>query len=216
MKEMLHMNVGVRPAREDDDAPLAQLDASAWPPELQVVPPRPAHEAFFGGGRLVEDVLVGTVRGDVAGYAHLVRHLPVAANSHVLHLNALVVDPANRGLGLGSALLTAAIVEAQRRGVRKLGLRVLSTNTTAHALYVHAALTERSSLGERRHDRRDHVPLVCANLDAQGVVDVLGRDDLQRSLGRHAGQAGRTRRPSQGNRGPADGGRGTVSAAGPR
>jgi ribosomal protein S18 acetylase RimI-like enzyme len=146
MKDPLHENVGVRPAQEDDDAPLAQLDASAWPPELQVVPPRPAHEAFFGGGRLVEDVLVATVGGDVAGYAHLSRHLPVAANAHVLHLNALVVDPAHRGLGVGSTLLRAALGEAQRRGVRKLGLRVLSTNTTAHALYVRAGFEEEGRL----------------------------------------------------------------------
>jgi ribosomal protein S18 acetylase RimI-like enzyme len=148
MKELLHIVVRVRPAQADDDAPLAQLDASAWPPELQVVPPRPAHDAFFGGRRLVDDVLVATAGDDVVGYAHLARHLPVPANAHVLHLNALVVDPARRGLGLGSALLRAALGEAQRRGVRKLGLRVLSTNTTAHALYVRAGFVEEGRLRE--------------------------------------------------------------------
>lgn len=124
------------------------MDASAWPLELQVVPPRPAHEAFFGGRRLVEDVLVATAGGDVAGYAHLARHLPVSANAHVLHLNALVVEPAHRGLGLGSALLHAALVEAQRRGVRKLGLRVLSTNAAAYALYGRAGFEEEGRLRE--------------------------------------------------------------------
>jgi ribosomal protein S18 acetylase RimI-like enzyme len=85
--------------------------------------------------------------GDVLlGYARLGRHMPIEANAHVLHLDALAVSPAARGRRVGSALLDAAVAEARRRGARKLGLRALSTNGHAIALYLRHGFAEEGRL----------------------------------------------------------------------
>jgi ribosomal protein S18 acetylase RimI-like enzyme len=95
------VSVHTRPATLDDDRALAVLDAQAWPPELWVVPPQDAGEPFFGPRREPPDVIVATLDGAVVGYARIGRHLAIAANDHVLHLEALAVSPAARGQGAG-------------------------------------------------------------------------------------------------------------------
>lgn len=130
-EETLH----IRTASPTDGKALAWLDASAWAPEVQVVPPNDADAPFFDGRRGPEDVIVAVDGDSIAGYAHLARHIRIPKNDHVLHLNALVVAPGQRGRGLSHHLVDAAIEEARRRGARKLGLRALSTNTVAVDLY---------------------------------------------------------------------------------
>jgi ribosomal protein S18 acetylase RimI-like enzyme len=125
----------IRPAIIDDDRALAELDAAAWPLELQVTPPRPATDPFFAGRRDVDDVIVAEKDAGVVGYAHIVRHMPIAANAHVLHLNSLAISPSARGLGLAHQLVEATIAEARHRGARKLGLRALSNNPRAIHIY---------------------------------------------------------------------------------
>lgn len=112
------------------------MNAIGWPAEVQVVPPAGADAPFFTDRRQPADVIVSVdPDGDLSGYVHLARHLDIAKNSHVLHVNALVVAPASRGKGISHLLIDAAVAEAEARGVRKLGLRALSTNTVAVALY---------------------------------------------------------------------------------
>lgn len=84
--------------------------------------------------------------GTVLGYARLARHLRIDANAHVLHLDAVAVAPESTGQGAGRALIRAAIAEARRRGARKLGLRALSTNGRAIALYEAAGFVEEGRL----------------------------------------------------------------------
>ena len=129
------MTIEVRAAAVSDDRALAELDAQSWPRELQVVPPNDATSPFFGERRLVQDVLVAVDDGAVLGYARLGRNIPIPANAHVLHLNAVAVSPDARGRGIGTLLVAATIDEARRRGARKLGLRALSINTRAIRLY---------------------------------------------------------------------------------
>ena len=148
MPEALASRLDIRSATPADDRPLAELDALAWPVELQVVPPRPADQPFFSDHRRPEDVVVAELGGAVVGYTHLARHLPVPANAHVLHVNALAVSPAARGHGVGGRLIDAGIAEARRRGVAKLGLRALSTNGRAIALYERAGFVEEGRLHE--------------------------------------------------------------------
>lgn len=142
------MNVHTRPATLDDDRALAVLDAQAWPPELRVVPPQDADEPFFGPRREPHDVIVAALNGAVVGYARLGRHLAIAANDHVLHLEALAVSPDARGQGVGSVLIDVAIAEAFSRGARKLGLRALSTNASAIRLYQRAGFREEGRLSD--------------------------------------------------------------------
>ena len=118
------------PGIRDEDRWMSALE-HAWPPELQVGLPG---GAFFTNRR-PEDVLVAERDGRIIGMAHLAPHSSMAVNAHVLHLNAIVVDPEVRGAGIGGLLVSAAIVEARHRGKRKLGLRVLGHNDRAIRLY---------------------------------------------------------------------------------
>jgi ribosomal protein S18 acetylase RimI-like enzyme len=142
------VGVETRKATHEDDRALARLDAQAWPRELWVVPPQDASQPFFGPRRAPEDVIVATVDRVVVGYARLGRHLPVPANDHVLHLQALAVATGARRSGIGSQLVEATIDEARRRGARKLGLRVLSTNSRAIRLYERYGFREEARLKE--------------------------------------------------------------------
>jgi ribosomal protein S18 acetylase RimI-like enzyme len=127
--------VPIRVSRPSDDRALADLDWTAWPLALQVAPPSPPEDPFFSAHRQPEDVLVAEEDDEVHGYVRLGRHLRLPINDHVLHLDALAVEPGMRGRGFGTALVDAAVTEARRRGARKLGLRALSTNTGAIRLY---------------------------------------------------------------------------------
>jgi ribosomal protein S18 acetylase RimI-like enzyme len=142
------VRIETRNATREDDRALAVLDAEAWPLELRVVPPQDASQPFFGPRRAPEDVIVATIDSVVVGYARLGRHLPVEANDHVLHLQALAVAEDARGSGIGSQLVEATIGEARRRGARKLGLRVLSTNSRAIRLYERHGFREEARLEE--------------------------------------------------------------------
>ena len=111
---MRQTGLRIRTATLSDDAELARLDASAWSPEVEVVPPNSSTTPFFTGFRPPHDVIVACEDHSIAGYAHLARHIPIPKNKHVLHLNALVVAPHQRGRGISHQLVDAAIDEARQ------------------------------------------------------------------------------------------------------
>ena len=53
----------------------------------------------------------------------------------MLEIQGLAVHPSFQRRGLARALISAAVEEARRRGVRQLRLRVLGPNAAARALY---------------------------------------------------------------------------------
>ena len=53
-------------------------------------------------------------------------------------INGLAVDPSAQRQGIARTLIDGAIAQARRDGVRRLRLRVLSTNPGARALYARA------------------------------------------------------------------------------
>jgi ribosomal protein S18 acetylase RimI-like enzyme len=138
--------VHLRLSAEDDERQLAELDAASWPLQLQVAPPQDASQAFFTTWRPARDVLVAGLNGSIAGYVRLGRHMGIPSNDHVLNIDALVVSPDSRGQGIGAALIVAAIAEARRRSVAKLGLRALSNNPNAIHLYERHGFTEKARL----------------------------------------------------------------------
>ena len=144
---MRQTGMRIRTATLADDAELALLDASAWSPEVEVVPPNSPTAPFFTDFRPPQDVIVACEGHSIAGYAHLARHIPIPKNKHVLHLNALVVAPHQRGRGISHQLVDAAIDEARQRGAQKLGLRALSTNTVAVDLYLQHGFIIEGQLG---------------------------------------------------------------------
>jgi ribosomal protein S18 acetylase RimI-like enzyme len=125
----------IRPARADDADALRALDAETWSPLASPGPPPAAGRPFFGAGLEPGDVLVAETDGAVAGYAALGTPTPLESNRHVAYLRGLAVLPAQRGRGVGRALVEAAAAAAAARGARRLTLRVLAPNTAARALY---------------------------------------------------------------------------------
>jgi ribosomal protein S18 acetylase RimI-like enzyme len=129
--------IETRPATPADEEALAALDLATWTWQTSPAPrPEPGSGwTFFDERTSPEDVIVGVVAGEVAGYVKLGRTTPLAASDHVLMVNGLAVDPARRRLGVGRALMEAAVAEARARGVRRLTLRVLGPNEAARSLY---------------------------------------------------------------------------------
>ena len=58
------------------------------------------------------------------------------------HINNLAVRPELRGQGLGSQMLEAIVVEAQRLGAESLTLEVRRSNIAAQRLYLRAGFQE--------------------------------------------------------------------------
>jgi ribosomal protein S18 acetylase RimI-like enzyme len=144
--------VTIRVSNEHDAEQLAALDAASWPRQLQVMPPQRADEPFFTAWREPRDVIVAD-HGGIVGYIRLGRHMKIAANEHVLHIESVVVATQARGQGIGGLLVDAGIEEARRRGVAKLGLRVLSNNPGALRLYRRRGFEEEGRLmSELRRD----------------------------------------------------------------
>jgi ribosomal protein S18 acetylase RimI-like enzyme len=125
----------IRVSTADDEAALAALAKSTWSPDTSPAPPPDPDRQFFNPRTKPEDVLVADDGGTVVGYVILYQPLPVPSHSHALEINGLGVDPARKGHGIGRRLVQAAQEEAQRRGARKVSLRVLSPNVSARRLY---------------------------------------------------------------------------------
>jgi putative acetyltransferase len=77
--------------------------------------------------------LVAVQAGRVIGQLSIQRE-PGPVNRHVASLG-VAVAPDRRGLGVGSALMAAAIDWARTMGVEKLALSVYPENVRAHGLY---------------------------------------------------------------------------------
>jgi ribosomal protein S18 acetylase RimI-like enzyme len=131
--------VRIRPARQDDQAALADIDRISWtaqsgfPSVIQAaaVPDMP----FFNPANPPQAHLVAELDGVIAGYVRLKPPTPLPENAHVIHVSGIAVHPAARRRGVAAALLTAAEPFAVACGGTKLSLRVLSTNGPAIRLY---------------------------------------------------------------------------------
>ncbi|MBN1092570.1 GNAT family N-acetyltransferase [Blastococcus sp. TML/M2B] len=139
--------LSIRPAVTADGPRLVELDRATWSPENAVAPLRDDAADFFER-RPPDDVLVAEDDGAVVGYTQFGRPTPLASNEHVLHIQGLAVAPSARRQGVARQLLEAAAAEAARRGIRKLGLRVLGGNTAARTLYESAGFVVEGVLRE--------------------------------------------------------------------
>ncbi|MCX3060078.1 GNAT family N-acetyltransferase [Streptomyces beihaiensis] len=125
----------IRSAVPDDGETLRRIDRETWSTLHAVKPPGPAHEPFFDERNTPDAYLVAETDGSVVGYIRLVPPTPLVSNGHVRQIQGLAVARAARGLGLGRALVRAAIAEAGRQGARRITLRVLGHNAPARRLY---------------------------------------------------------------------------------
>jgi ribosomal protein S18 acetylase RimI-like enzyme len=130
--------VRVRPARLADQAVLTELDEIAWSAESgfpSVMVPGTRDGAFFNADNPPEAHLVAELDGTVIGYIKLKPPTRLIENAHVVQVQGLAVHPAARRHGAAASLLDAAEKQLRERGIRKLSLRVLSTNEAAIRLY---------------------------------------------------------------------------------
>jgi RimJ/RimL family protein N-acetyltransferase len=126
--------VEVRAATAADEEALASLDRAAWTP-FSSPGPLDEDEPFFNDRNPQDGVLVAIVDGEIAGYVRIQPSSRFRSSDHVLSVNGIAVDPARQGQGVGRALIDGAIMEARRRGARRLTLRVFSPNERARRLY---------------------------------------------------------------------------------
>jgi ribosomal protein S18 acetylase RimI-like enzyme len=118
---------------------------------------------------------------DIVGYA-AVRPLPEWSD-HVGELR-LVVDPAHRRAGVGSALARHALIEAVRAGRRKLVVELAADQENALSMFSSLGFTGEALLRDHIRDRNgklhDLVMLahfvdgMWAGMDAIGLSDELG------------------------------------------
>jgi ribosomal protein S18 acetylase RimI-like enzyme len=127
-------DVSTRPARAVDDAELHRIDVATCTTETSPAPPPDPGREFFDHADPA-DTLVAEIDGEIAGWARLGPFYDIPASRHVLEVRGFAVDPAWQRRGTGRALLDAVVVEARRRGARKLMLRVLGSNARARRLY---------------------------------------------------------------------------------
>lgn len=127
----------VRPGQPADDAALSALDRRAWssqsgfPSTFRTGDPSP----FFSEADPPTVHLVAELDGRVVGYLRFRPPTDLPENAHVLAVHGLAVAQDARGRGVATALLRELARVAEERGVRKLTLRVLSTNRSARRLY---------------------------------------------------------------------------------
>ena len=132
------IEVRIRPARLADQAALTELEAAAWSPESGFPSTMAADlrdATFFGTGNPPEAHLVAELDGSVVGYIRLKPPTRLPENAHVMQVQGIAVHPDARRHGAAGSLLDVAAEQLRDRGIRKLTLRVLSTNRAAIRLY---------------------------------------------------------------------------------
>ncbi|GAA2354469.1 hypothetical protein Cme02nite_47510 [Catellatospora methionotrophica] len=126
----------VRPAAADDDAALLTLDDAAWTTGSGLASTRSEDRtAYFSERRRPETHLVAVLGGELVGSVSTHPASPFPEGAHVFGVWNLIVAEHARRVGVASALLAAAETRAVAQGARKIGLRVLATNTGATRLY---------------------------------------------------------------------------------
>jgi ribosomal protein S18 acetylase RimI-like enzyme len=125
----------VRPDRREDEEALLAIDRATISPDVTPASPDDPARVFWKREEDPANTLVAEVDGAVAGYVKLRQATELESSRHVLHVAGLAVDPAHQGEGIGRDLMESAVEAAERRGARRLTLRVLGPNKRAQKLY---------------------------------------------------------------------------------
>ena len=119
-----------------DQAALTELDALAWSADAGFPSIAGLKDGtFFTTDNPPEAHLVAELSGRVVGYIRLKPPTRLPENTHVIQVQGLAVHPDARRHGAAGSLLDAAEKQLRERGIRKLTLRVLSSNQPAIRLY---------------------------------------------------------------------------------
>ena len=139
-----HENLHIRPAiLGDRERLLAMLPQLA---DVDIPVNRQPEHLWHGDAALLDKVLRGDASDSFAnvitdsdrgivGMAMVTMRKELISQHPSAHLEALIVDPALRGLGIGSALMQHIEATACSRGAQSLTLHVFNNNHTARKLY---------------------------------------------------------------------------------
>lgn len=100
--------------------------------------------------------LVAALNGVVCGYLGFAPPTPLPSNKHVYEIN-IAIHPNFQGYGVGVQLITELKELARQQGVRKLSLRVLSTNKRAISFYKRCGFIEQGRLVEEFYLQGNYV-----------------------------------------------------------
>jgi [ribosomal protein S18]-alanine N-acetyltransferase len=128
----------VRAAEASDSRAMAELFAAVAGERTGIAtePPVDIDERLAQFARTAAGSVVAVAGGQVVGMLH------VEASRHGFGEIGMLVDRGWRGLGIGSALIQAAISRARDQGLHKLCLEVFAHNTAAIALYRKSGFVE--------------------------------------------------------------------------
>jgi GNAT superfamily N-acetyltransferase len=126
--------------------PLAAADKSGWIDLFRQYivfyeETVPDHVVELTWQRLVQrsDGMMGfsaiETSGQIVGIAVIIFHRSTWASTEYCYMEDLFVAPAQRGLGVGRALIEAVYAEADHRGAERTYWVTAETNTTARRLY---------------------------------------------------------------------------------
>jgi N-acetylglutamate synthase-like GNAT family acetyltransferase len=125
------MDPTIRDARAADASAIAALLTQlGYPTDAEAVEERLDRLQVVG-----DRVIVAQVEGAVVGLAHLQVTPAIEYDRPVGKLGALVVDEAERGHGIGRALVEATEAEARLRGCELFFLTTSERRDDAHAFY---------------------------------------------------------------------------------
>jgi ribosomal protein S18 acetylase RimI-like enzyme len=120
----------VRPARDADRYPLAQLFAAVAEERDGIATEPPVDIDARAQRWTLDDTIVAVGDGEIIGSVHV-----GAGGGHGFGELGMMVAAGWRGRGVGSALLLSAIESARANGLHKLSLTVFSHNAAGIALY---------------------------------------------------------------------------------
>ncbi|WP_026561310.1 GNAT family N-acetyltransferase [Bacillus sp. J37] len=128
------MSIEVRLSKESDVEQLLEIDNRIWNTTTT-----PAIIKWNSASEYKErnpegSQLVALANGQVAGYLGFHSPTPLNTNQHVLEID-IAVDRHFQGSGVGKSLLLSAENIFKEKGIKKLSLRVLETNSGAIRFY---------------------------------------------------------------------------------
>jgi GNAT superfamily N-acetyltransferase len=134
----------IEPATVADIPALGELLAVLFAQEAEFAPDPPAQRR--GLARIIGEPQLGTIlvareRDAILGVVNLLFTVSTALGERVALLEDMVVAPAARGRGIGSALLRHAIAHARAQGCKRITLLTDGTNEAAQRFYARHGFT---------------------------------------------------------------------------
>ncbi|WP_370866616.1 N-acetyltransferase family protein [Saccharibacillus sp. JS10] len=135
MMRTIENEVTIRESQVKDAKPLMRIDKLVWNSQNSPQIPVWKSRTHYLRNCPPENQLVAECDGIIVGCVGWRPPTLMFSNAHVAEMY-IAVHPAYQGLGVGKKLMAAVKLHTMRRGIKKLRLRVLSTNENAIRFYL--------------------------------------------------------------------------------